>query len=269
MNLGSRYEFENMMFLAPPHSEHAPNFGSLQVDVSQHNSALVEVQRLRGRVYLEDRAITTAQLTADGRFIHPQDDLSWNLVVMNRSGQVGGCVRYTPHPHDIPFVDLAVASSALARCPSWGSSFRRAVQVERTNARSRRMGYAEIGGLALSEELRHTPAAFKICLHLYALMKRLGGALAISTATVRHRSSSILRKMGGQSLVTDGMELPPYYDGQYGCEMEVLRFDSDKPTPKYLDLIHEIQMKFANVPVLCAPAFEHAAMSSRAFAAHA
>jgi len=78
----------------------------------------------------------------------------------------------------------------------------------------------------------------------------LGGALAVTTATVRHRSSSILRKLGGHGLQSNGVELPTYYDPQYECEMEILGFDSDCPNPKYKHWIQECQHRLGKVPVV-------------------
>jgi hypothetical protein len=68
----------------------------------------------------------------------------------------------------------------------------------------------------------------------------LGGGIGIATATRRHGSSSILRRLGGRPLVIQGTELPSYYDPQYGCEMEILRFDSEEPNPRYEVWINDL-----------------------------
>src|SRR5262245_32566423 len=67
---------------------------SVTVDYLQHMWFLAEVQRLRGRVYLQDGAIEADQLSVDGRFVHPHDKTSWHLLFTNSMGEVAGCMRY-------------------------------------------------------------------------------------------------------------------------------------------------------------------------------
>ena len=45
--------------------------------------------------------------------------------------------------------------------------------------------------------------------------------------------------MGGESL-------PPYADPQYGCQMELLRFDCRTPAPRFVPLIAQLRAKLAN-----------------------
>jgi hypothetical protein len=73
----------------------------------------------------------------------------------------------------------------------------------------------------------------------------------LATATVRHGSASILRRIGLTPLVVDGSVVPPYYDPQYGCEMEALRFDSSAPNPKYGEMIREMAAEVGNSSVIC------------------
>jgi hypothetical protein len=44
--------------------------------------------------------------------------------------------------------------------------------------------------------------------------------------------------------------LPPYYDPQYKCEMEIVRFKSDAPNHKYRRWIDQISASLLDVPVL-------------------
>jgi hypothetical protein len=83
--------------------------------------------------------------------------------------------------------------------------------------------------------------ALRIALGAYSLSRSLGGCVGITAATRRHHSSSILRRIGGRPLTADGVELPPYYDPQYACGMEMLRFDSSFPNPRYEGWIEEIR----------------------------
>jgi hypothetical protein len=78
----------------------------------------------------------------------------------------------------------------------------------------------------------------------------LGGALGLTTATVRHSSSTILRRLGGSLLEIGGSIVPPYYDPKYKCEMELLRFDSRKPSAKYAGLVELLGERLQNVSVV-------------------
>jgi hypothetical protein len=53
-------------------------------------------------------------------------------------------------------------------------------------------------------------------------------------------------------LANDGVALPSYFDPQHNCEMEILKFDSDYPNPKYTRIIEECQHNLASVPAICA-----------------
>lgn len=255
MSFGSRCAFEQMILLAPPSSQ-TFTVSSQQVDASQHAVFLKEAQRLRGRIYLEDGAVDRRQLSADGRLIHTHDERGWHLLLMNRNGRVAGCARYVVHDDDVSFSEFGVATAALAYSPNWSFRLREAVEAQRAKARARGMAFAEVGGWVLDEELRFTTAAREIFFNVCGLARLLGGAVAITTATFRHHSSSILRKLGGRGLVSDGVELPSYYDPQYECEMEILCFDSDYPTPKYVEHVQQCEWNLADAPVVC-PLLRH------------
>ena len=75
--------------------------------------------------------------------------------------------------------------------------------------------------------------------------------MGVATATFRHSSAPILRRIGLSSLVAGGEELPPYYDPNYGCRMEVLQFDSRRPAAKYENWVAALAADLAHAPVVC------------------
>ena len=209
------------------------------------------MQQFRGSVYLQDGAIGRSQLSRDGRHRVAIDPHSWHLLALDGTGNICGCVRYYSHESGTRFQELWVRHSALATSKTWGGAFRRAVEAELQQARRRNVSYVEVGGWAISSERRCTTEAARTALATYSLARVLGGCIGITTATVRHSSSSLLRRIGGSSLRTDAGELPPYYDPQYTCEMEVLRFDSESPAAKYYSLVDRLRSDILNVPVVC------------------
>jgi len=207
------------------------------------------MQKLRGRLYLEDGAIKPEQLT-DGRHRLDIDEESWHLLVLDQEDQVCGCARYREFAGETGFASLGVASSALAQCCEWGRRVALAVEAEIALARRLRVPYVEVGGWALAREIRGTTEALRMVLATYGLSQGLGGCVGVSTATRRNCSASILRRLGGRSLEQNGAEFPTYYDPAYDCEMEILRFYSWAPNPRYTMWIEAIKSELRSVPVL-------------------
>jgi hypothetical protein len=230
-----------LRLLAPSQRVIPAQFTQVSADPYIHADLLAETQRFRGRVYLEDGAIQPWQLTPDGRHCLPIDDDSWHLLVLDDRGRVCGCVRYREYPTDTSFSMLSLAHSALAKSMEWGGRLKSAVESERNL--SRRLDYplSELGGWALDEGVRGTAEALRMALATFALTQALGGAIAFSSVTERHDSASILRRMGGRSLELHGTQLPAYYDPSYDCQMEILRFYSWAPNPRYVVWIDEIK----------------------------
>nr|AAO64428.2 long chain N-acyltyrosine synthase [uncultured bacterium CSLF43] len=237
--------------LLAPCSSGASGFCQLEVNRSWHATLLEKAQRLRGSVYLEQNAVTPAQLAPGGRHIQEVDDVAWHLLTVERTGEVSGCARFMLHADSASWSDLAISRSALARCETWGGKLRAAVEEELAFARRERLGFVELGGWALKSALRCTTEAARMMLATYALSRWLGGAVGISTAN-RFCSAPLLRRIGGRAVVASGVELPPYFEPRFNCEVEVLRFDSSNPNPRYGRWIDEVQSSLAAVRIVSA-----------------
>ena len=219
---------------------------------------LARLQRLRGCAYLEDGAICQEDLTPDGRHISPIDEQAWHVLSVESGGVVRGCARYLAHDPSVAFPKLLVSNSALAKADEWGPRLREAVEIDMAAARDEGLAYAEVGGWAIDKSLRCSTEAARIALSTYALARRLGGCVGITTATVRHHSAAALQKIGGDLLAWNGSPLPYYFDPQYRCEMAILRFRSDRPTPRFEPWIRCLEIQMRTVPIIyssvsCAP----------------
>ena len=241
----------SLVLVAPVGAAIPRDLQNVQYDSYCHEELVASMQRLRGASYLQDGAINADALSEDGRHRLAIDRESWHLLSVNSDGAVQGCIRYRSLPHSASFDDLWVRNSALAKAEDTRHQFRGAVESELERARFRSISYAEVGGWAISAEYRMSTEAMRTALSTYALARVLGGSLGITTATARHCSSTILRKIGGSSLHWDGAALAPYYDPQYRCEMEVLRFDSEFPARRYADCVDELTDEIRSVPVVC------------------
>ena len=225
------------------------------------------MQELRGKVYLEDGAIQPFQLE-NGRHRLDSDADSWHLLILDEDQQVRGCIRCREHSADIDPEALAVSQSALARSVEWKCLLENAVRSELAIARRLGCKIVELGGLALDQVIRGTTEAVRLALAMYALCQQLGGAVGLSTVTQRHCSASILKRIGGRPLESDGAQLPSYYDPLYDCQMEVMRFYSWDPNPRYRVWVDDIHAELGRTRVLTgqtgfSPAFAYAASEGR------
>ena len=171
-------------------------------------------------------------------------------MLVSGETQIVGCARYLVHPNTISFEELVLRNAALAQDEYWGKKMRAAFETEFRIARSEDVPYVELGGWALDEQFRGTKAALKTLLASFAWARLIGGCRCACTATVRHGSSSILRRIGGTSLEYFGEPLPSYRDPAYGCEMELLRFDWRNPNPRFLPLLDEIETELRHSAVI-------------------
>ena len=208
------------------------------------------MQKLRARVYLKDAAIRECDLDDEGRFYMPGDEDSWHLLLTDVNNEVIGCAKYMVHPSNVPYHRLKVAQSPLAHHPLWGERVQRAVEADLRRIREEKLQYVEVGGWALAEEWRGTRAALEILVGSFALGQIWGGAIGSCTATVRHSSSSMLRRIGGTSFELAGEAIPAYEDPHYGCTMELLRFDYRTPSKRFLPLMAPLKASLSKCRVL-------------------
>ena len=237
--------------LAPSIARPTNSFARLKSDKQSYNHLLASMQRLRARVYLKDGAIQPWEIDNDGRFHMPGDEQCWHLLLVDDAKEVVGCARYLVHDKNVRYENLRVSHSPLAKDASWGEKLRTAVDSDLQRARAEGLCYVEVGGWALAEEWRNTKAALEILVGSFALGELWGGCLGSCTATVRHGSSSILRRIGGTSLRIGDEVVPPYDDPEYGCVMEVLRFDYRSPTKRFMPFINQLTATLSKCPVLC------------------
>jgi hypothetical protein len=220
-------------------------------DPQLHRSLLEALQRLRGSVYSQDGAISPQELTADGRHAMQLDEKSWHVLCLDRGGEVVGCLRFSEE-NGANYERLWVGHAAVARCPEWGGRFRKAIESRMAWAETEGLRFGEVGGWAIAEERRCTLDAVRIILATYGLLELLGGCLGVATATLRHESARILRRLGLKPISVDGASIPEYYDERYGCQMQVLEFDSRHPNLKYVTWVRELTARIGMAPVVCA-----------------
>jgi len=240
---------ERRLVLLAPAGSIATPFGNVTNDAARHDDLLAEMQRLRGAIYLEDGAIGLEHLTGDGRHRTPEDDASWHLLMMDGQQEITSCVWYREHERGASIDHLRVRECPLRRDDAWRDVMTRAVEQQIAQARRESLRYVEVGGWAVSKQARGAVEGLILALGAYSLGRVFGGALGLTTATVRHCSSRILRRLGGAQFEIDGRIVPPYYDPSYDCTMELLRFDSRRPNSRYARLVEALEAKLEEVEV--------------------
>lgn len=240
----------SFQLLAPSESRLTAQFASLQNHEQSYDHFLASMQKLRGQAYLKDGAIQPSDLDSEGRFVMAGDEESWHLLLVDVNREVIGCAKYLVHGPNVQFHRLKIAQSPLANDPFWGERVRRAVDADLRRVREEKLHYVEVGGWALAEEWRGTRAALEILVGSFALGQIWGGAIGSCTATARHSSASMLRRLGGQSFESMGEPIPAYEDQHYGCTMELLRFDYRTPSKRFLPLITPLKATLSNGTVL-------------------
>jgi len=245
---------ERIVFLAPSPAAAFDASGDVRIEPELHARLVGEVQRFRGSVYLKDGAIRTEHLTRDGRHCTPEDEHIGHVVLLDDAGAVTGCVLYLEHGSGVRLEDLRARNCPLAHDPEWAGVFADAVTGELNRARQEGLRYVEVGGWAVSEKGRRTAGPLALALAAYAFANRGAAALAMTTATFRHCSANILKRLGGHRFDANGTVLPPYFDPRYQCLMELLRFDSRTPNPLYASLVDRITATLSRVRVIARPA---------------
>jgi hypothetical protein len=232
-----------VQLLAPAKAGRLISGTVISEDAERHRHYLSSLQRLRARSYLEDGAIEPWQMDDHGRLWMEGDEASWHFLLTDEQDRTIACVRFLLHTNSVKFEQLRLTHSSIAKDPRWSGQLRAAVESDLAEARRARIRYAELGGWAIAAEHRCTKAALETLLASYAWGQMVGGCLSSCTATVRHRSAMILRRIGGESLCFNGETIPPYADPQYGCSMEILRFDSRVVDGRFAKLVEQMRDK--------------------------
>jgi hypothetical protein len=239
-----------LVLLAPPRVGIPEAFTNVTIDPHLHRQLVREMQAVRGAIYLNEGNVKHEELTAEGLHRTAEDEQSWHLLWTDSSGQVSSCAWYLEHENSTSMERLRLRHCPLATADEWSDKLRGAIEREIARARNAGLRYAEVGGWAVSKARRCTSEGLVLALAAYGLCKMLGGALGVTTANVTHSSSAILRRLGGSYLEFNGTPMPAYFDPKYNTNIELLRFDSRRPSTKYHGLIEMLKSRLAHVPVV-------------------
>src|SRR5215831_7070742 len=165
--------------------------------ITEHLAAVSEVQRFRGRVYVEDGAIPAGELDEEGRHCQEFDFENYHLCLRDAEQRIRGCFRLRLHEQAAEIPDLKL-HEVIERMPSGLAALCYGALTSLFElSRRQRVRIGEVGGWAVDEELRHHRASTLLPFAAWSLYQSLGDAIVFASATMRHRSSTILKRIGG------------------------------------------------------------------------
>jgi hypothetical protein len=238
-----------MMILAPVKASCPHLLLSRIHDGEKHARLFDEMQKVRARVMLREGAISGAAIDPEGRYTMPGDDQSWHIVKMRDDGAICGCARILVHPRDVRFEDLRVATCRGGA--HWDPCLRDAVERELLWARYFNLLPIEPGGWALDDNARGTGGGIGLAVAAFAWARLLGECFGFLTATVKHCSATMLRRLGGTPLRTAaGTPVPEYWDERWGTGIEVLRFDTNSLDQRFHRMLDQACNELMRSPVI-------------------
>lgn len=236
--------------LLAPKGQRLNYFRNVTSDSAYHDQLLTKVQRFRGSIYHAGGHLCSSLLSHDARHIQKPDYTSWHFLTIIHENTIAACNRMQIHGSDVCYEDLTISNCALAKSPDWCIPFRDSINREIDSTRKTHLKFAELGGWAISPDLRCSTEAVRMILMSYALGRIIGGVSGISTAGADYSSASILRRLGGRRLMFGDQEFPTFYESAYRAELEVLRFDSFSPSQRYEEHIQNCVTSLQSIQVI-------------------
>jgi hypothetical protein len=226
--------------IAPPEPPLPAVFRNPCPDRPFYEAILSEIQQFRGSVYLEEGAIAANALDEQQRHVSDLDYRSWHLFILNPQTEICGAVRMTSfRPRQCS--ELKIHDLVQRMDAAKAGAYTAALQSILDDNQASGLRTVEVGGWAVTKELRHTSKAMLLATGCWSLTQIVGRHVGFASATLRNHSAEILRRLGGRRLSRQGAELLPFFDAGYGCEMEILTFDSEKPAAEYESTVLELR----------------------------
>ena len=218
--------------LVAPNRECVPEkFSNVIEDAVSYSRLIEDIQKFRGRIYFDERAIPESSLGSDGRHILDIDLKSWHMIVISANDKkILGVMR--SYMHDLKNeidLDSVQAFKLTQRLNSKERERYEQAMIRFINcASARAQFFAESGGWAVDRREQKRTLSTLVMAALSTLLHVSGTTVGLGTATERNNSSEILKKLGGFSIEdANGEVLPPFFDMYYNCEMEILGFYSE------------------------------------------
>lgn len=247
----------NLTVVAPT-AAHIPAWlKNVLADEEVYTDTIDDIQRFRGYVYVQDKAIPSSALDEQGRHNSEYDYYAWHIILRDRRQELCGAIRVgvVPYEEGGKPPDTLQILQYLARLPSERKDpMEEAVRQFLNTCHTLQPNICEPGAWAVAEDVRKGRLAPVLAASIWSLLRAVGGAAGVATATTRHQSADILRKMGGFELFRNGEALPPFYDPFHNCLIEIVGFDSGYLNPRLEATVAEVEAYINDLPIITRPA---------------
>src|SRR5579871_6041710 len=105
----------SFILLAPANEPISQYPGGVKFSADLHSHLLSELQRLRGRIYLADGAVSPGELDPRERHIQSLDTRSWHLLTLGSLGRVIGCTRFRRYSSLVSWSQLGIRQAPIAQ----------------------------------------------------------------------------------------------------------------------------------------------------------
>ena len=246
----------NLTVVAPSADRIPEWLPNVLVDEGVYSDTIDDIQRFRGYVYVQDKAIPTSALDTQGRHVSEYDYHAWHLILRDRRQDLCGAIRvgivaYGAENRNMD--DLQIVQYLSRMTPEGKAPLETSVMAFLNRCYSLQPSICEPGAWAVAEDVRKGRLAPVLAASIWSLLRAVGGAAGVATATTRHQSSEILRKMGGFELFADGLPLPAFYDAHHDCLIELVGFDSGYLNPRLEATVLEVEEYINDLPIITRP----------------
>ncbi|WP_266368041.1 hypothetical protein [Tellurirhabdus rosea] len=220
------------LHLVPPRWGLLPEaLGSLRVP--DYESTIDEIQRFRGRIYVQDEALPPTALDLTGRHRSTLDYRAWHLVTRNPQGLTMGVMRVPFYVAGTPVDEFGFAK-VLERMNRTEQIFYKTT-IQQFIDESAQAGYTAVGepgGWAVDKALCNRQTGLNLALATFALHRLQGRTVAVATATVKHHAADLLKMLGAFNPF-EGTGHARFYDPFFRCEMEFLFVYAEKVAERF------------------------------------
>lgn len=221
----------NLSLIAPASGAVPPALSAWRS--THHESAIADIQRFRGRIYVHDEALPLSALDSSGRHCSDLDYQSWHIVARDAEGHICGVMRMPIYPIDTPIESLLLHKTLERMEPDRRRLYTYTAQrfIDRSTAR----GYThlcEAGGWAVDKHRCDRNTGLSLAAASWMLLRCFGQGICLSTVTVKHHAADLLKRMGGFNEL-EGTPHARFHDPFFRCDIELVFFHADIINPAF------------------------------------
>ncbi|GAA4412991.1 hypothetical protein GCM10023187_40760 [Nibrella viscosa] len=234
----------------------APYAGALPIVASMpttdaYEQTIAEIQRFRGRIYVQDQAIPASALDRSGRHYTKLDYASYHVIIRNQEGAITGVMRIPTYVSGAAVWFLQLYHVLERMEPGQKALYSFAIQHFIDQSASKYPFIVEPGGWAVDRQISEKLTGTVLAASCWAFCQLIGGAVAVATATVKHNAADLLRMMGGINCL-QGTTNARFFDSFHQCELELIFFQSDKINPRFAAMVEAIKEQWQQREVVAA-----------------